>query len=123
MTLGEKIYKARKEAHLTLKKLSDISGVKYSTLHAYEKDHCEPSFFNICCLADALKLPLDYLAGIGTSDINPDKLRVAIQCYLDHTSYYIPRDDQKKMDYIVAAAIELHNSMSPVKLDQIFLWE
>lgn len=123
MTLGEKLRSARRAKGLTVKQLSEKSGVAATTIRYYETDKSEPTFFKLSCLATALNLSLDSLAGINTTDLNPAKLNRAIQQYVDHTTYYIPREDHQRMDYIVAAAIELHNKISSKPREQIFLWE
>ena len=63
MTLGQKLYKARRDAKMTAKALSDKTGVSSSTIRNYENDRSDPLFFNLCCIATTLNLSLDYLAG------------------------------------------------------------
>lgn len=62
MTLGDKLKKARKDAGFTKVDLAFRSGVSASTISNYENEEVEPSFFNICCIAQVLHLSLDYLA-------------------------------------------------------------
>ncbi len=63
MTLGEKIRFVRKLSGLTMKEVAETSGISDVTIANYEHNVTEPSFFNMCCLADILKVPLDYFTG------------------------------------------------------------
>lgn len=64
MTLGEKLNKARLEKDISLKALARKIGVSHTSIHTWEKDKAEPLFINVCMLAQALGLSLNYLAGL-----------------------------------------------------------
>lgn len=53
------IQKALDEKNLSIYKLAKITGIRDSTLHNYKRGS-EPSFKNICKIADALDVSLDY---------------------------------------------------------------
>lgn len=72
MTLGQKLYKIRTEANMSVETLSRKSGVPMSVIRNYERDMNDPSFFRISCIAAALNVSLDYLA--GNTKINERKL-------------------------------------------------
>ncbi|KRL81784.1 helix-turn-helix domain-containing protein [Ligilactobacillus equi] len=57
--LWDKIQKRLDEYNLTVYKLSKITGIRDQTLRNY-KTGTEPSFKNICKIADALNVNLDY---------------------------------------------------------------
>lgn len=63
MTVGDKIRKARLEKNLSVSELSRMSNVHRRTISLLELNKQEPLFINICKLAKALDLSLDYLAG------------------------------------------------------------
>lgn len=63
MTLGERIKNLRQLHGLSRGELSQRSGVSSRLISCYENQGVEPSFFNMCCLADALEISLDYFAG------------------------------------------------------------
>lgn len=63
MTLGNRMRSARKEKGLSMGKLSDKTGIAVNSIAGYELDRHEPSLFNICLIADALDVSIDYLAG------------------------------------------------------------
>ena len=55
-------YKIQKELNrqgMSIYKLAKITGIKDTTLHNYKKGS-EPSFKNMCKIADALDVSLDY---------------------------------------------------------------
>lgn len=62
-SFGERVRHHRKKMGIPLEKMAKIIGIDYVTLSNYERDiHC-PSLFMATCIADALGLSLDYLAG------------------------------------------------------------
>ena len=63
MTLGKKLQQARMIRGWSLDQLAAASGVCKMTLSNYEHDRHEPNFINVTCIADALGISLDYLAG------------------------------------------------------------
>jgi transcriptional regulator with XRE-family HTH domain len=63
MTLGERLRAAREAKSWTQNKLSKVSGIPSNSISQYEKDRVDPSFFAATCLADALCVSLDWLAG------------------------------------------------------------
>lgn len=64
MELCNILRKAREAKNWSLKKLSEVSGIHANTIRNYEAEKAEPAFFNLCCLAKALELDMNYLAGI-----------------------------------------------------------
>ena len=57
--MWNEIQKALDEKNLSIYKLAKITGIKDTTLHNYKKGS-EPSFKNMCKIADALDVSLDY---------------------------------------------------------------
>lgn len=57
--MWNEIQKALDEKNLSIYKLAKITGIRDSTLHNY-KSGSEPSFKNMCRIADALDVSLDY---------------------------------------------------------------
>jgi transcriptional regulator with XRE-family HTH domain len=75
MTLGERLKFCRLAREMTQTQLEEITGVSHGTISAYELDKYEPTLFGICCLADALDIPLDFLAGRLTEEEENDVWR------------------------------------------------
>ena len=70
-TLGERIFKARQEAGLTLNLASHLAGVKESTLRDWERDRSEPRVNKLVALAGIFGVsPTHLLAEEGNSS-NP----------------------------------------------------
>ena len=63
MTTGEKIRERRKALGITVNELVRKTGITRHSIYLYEKDEMDPTLFNATCIADALGLSLDYLAG------------------------------------------------------------
>lgn len=57
--MWNEIKKALDEKNLSIYKLAKITGIRDSTLHNYKRGS-EPSFKNMCRIADALDVSLDY---------------------------------------------------------------
>lgn len=57
--LWEKIKKRADEQGISIYKLSKITGIPNATFYNYRNDS-EPSFKNMCKIADALDVSLDY---------------------------------------------------------------
>ena len=57
--MWNKIQKALDEKNISIYKLAKITGIRDSTLHNYKRGS-EPSFKNMCKIADALDVSLDY---------------------------------------------------------------
>ena len=67
-TLGERIFKARQEAGLTLNLASHLAGVKSSTLSDWERDRSEPRVNKLVALAGIFGVsPTHLLAEEGNS--------------------------------------------------------
>jgi transcriptional regulator with XRE-family HTH domain len=64
MTCGERIKERRKALGMTQKELAEKSGVHKNSITHYEKDRCEPTLFNASCIATALGVSIDFLAGL-----------------------------------------------------------
>lgn len=63
MTIGESIRAAREAKGVTRRRLSEKSGVHYSTLYNWERDEVTPTIFNLICVADVLGVSLDEMVG------------------------------------------------------------
>ena len=57
--MGRKLEKLLEERKMSRYRLSKLTGLRESTLQSY-KDGSEPSFKNMCRIADALDVSLDY---------------------------------------------------------------
>lgn len=66
MTIGEAIKKARIDKGYTVKELSIETGIRQSTISAWERSDCTPTVILLCCIADVLKVSLDELCGRST---------------------------------------------------------
>ena len=64
MTFGERLKQARLEREVGQKELAETACISINTLRAYEQGKHEPSLFCATCLARALGVSLDWLAGI-----------------------------------------------------------
>ena len=63
MDLSEILRNARTNKGMTMQQLAEASGISASTIYNYEAGNAEPTFLNLCCIAQVLNLSLDYLAG------------------------------------------------------------
>jgi transcriptional regulator with XRE-family HTH domain len=63
MSIGERIKAIRKDRGIKQFELAKKIGVSLVTMNHYERGIVEPSWFNAICIADALGVSLDYLAG------------------------------------------------------------
>ncbi len=59
---AKKLRKERKSQNLSLRALSEISGVHANVIHTIETGKHKASFDTMIKLSDALLIPLDYLA-------------------------------------------------------------
>lgn len=59
----QKINQILKNRKISSRRLSTMSGVNYETIQNYRYKHYEPSFRNMCKIADALHVSLDELRG------------------------------------------------------------
>lgn len=66
MTLGQRLKFARTRRGLTMRDLEKATGVHRNSICKYEREEREPSFFAVTCLADGLKVSLDWLANRGS---------------------------------------------------------
>lgn len=57
--MWNKIQKELDKKNISIYKLAKITGIRDSTLHNYKRGS-EPSFKNMCKIADALDVSLDY---------------------------------------------------------------
>ncbi|PAY34619.1 helix-turn-helix domain-containing protein [Ligilactobacillus salivarius] len=57
--MWNEIQKALDKKNMSIYKLAKITGIRDSTLHNYKRGS-EPSFKNMCKIADALDVSLDY---------------------------------------------------------------
>lgn len=65
--LGERIRETRKKSNITQKQLSDMLGIKAATFSRYENNEIEPPITNLCKIASALRVSVDYLCGMESS--------------------------------------------------------
>lgn len=63
MKYGERVRAARRKRGYTLKKMSELTGVAYSTLDTMERGRHQSRLGTACLLADVLDVSLDWLAG------------------------------------------------------------
>ena len=64
MTFGEKIKNLRKERNLTIKQLSELSGLSTVTINFYELGKIKPNLISVQKLAKALNCDFDELASL-----------------------------------------------------------
>ena len=64
MTFGERLKQARLERGISQKDLAEAAGIAINSLRTYEQGRHEPGLFCATCLAIALGVSLDWLAGI-----------------------------------------------------------
>ena len=62
-TVGRRIRAARDLRGFSQRGLATRLGLDQSQLSKYERGYGMPSFFNAICIADALGVSLDYIAG------------------------------------------------------------
>lgn len=65
--LGERIRATRKRNNITQKQLADILGIKAATFSRYENNEIDPPIPNLCKIASALRVSVDYLCGLESS--------------------------------------------------------
>jgi transcriptional regulator with XRE-family HTH domain len=77
-TFGARLRKRREDRELSQSDLARIAGLQPSAIAHFEADRRKPSFDNVRALAQALKVPADYLLGsssqAATAFRNEDKL-------------------------------------------------
>lgn len=59
--MWKKVEKILKEKGMSIYRLSKITGIPDNTLRNYRSKHSDPSFTNVCKIADALGISLDEL--------------------------------------------------------------
>lgn len=62
-TFGKRLKKARMEKKMSIRQLSERTGINHVTLFSYEIEEHEPRLFFLVCLADVLDVSIDWLAG------------------------------------------------------------
>jgi len=62
--LGERIREERTKNNLTQRQLSEILGIKSGTFSRYETNEIDPPISNLCKIASALHVSVDYLCGM-----------------------------------------------------------
>ena len=62
-TFGSRLREARLNKSRSRRELAEISGMSENSISLYERGQVEPSLFAATCLADALGVSLDWLAG------------------------------------------------------------
>ena len=63
MTVGERIAKLRTSLGLSQTELANKAGITRQCLWKYENNVADPKLLYAMCIADALGVTLDYLAG------------------------------------------------------------
>lgn len=63
MTLGERLREARLNRGMTAGELSQHAGVSAASISHYENDNRWPTLYTAACIAGALNISLDWLAG------------------------------------------------------------
>lgn len=61
MTLGERLFKERKEQKITLEKISEIIGISYQAYRKIEKNLCFPSCETLKKIAIMYNISTDYI--------------------------------------------------------------
>lgn len=64
MSFAERMRECRELRELTQGQLAYKSTVHLNSISYYERGFCEPTLSNAVKIAKALKVPLDYLAGL-----------------------------------------------------------
>lgn len=81
MTVGEAMKKARQITGLSIKQLSEISGVLAQLIGRYERDIVKPRIDTVEMLADALEISIDeYIGHTGDPDIHSAKTKTVKEC-------------------------------------------
>lgn len=76
MELSERLLNLRKSFGKTQKELSVISGIPVVTYRYYESGRGKPSAENLKKLADAFRVPVDYL--LGKTSLSPEQDLVSL---------------------------------------------
>ena len=62
-TIGSRIKKSRIKQNITIKKLSELTGIKEVLLYIYESELIEPDVSKIAKISIALNVSTDYIFG------------------------------------------------------------
>lgn len=65
MTFGERLRECRRAKGLTQEQLANAIGITDGSIANYENDRNDPRLFNVSCMATALGVSIDYLAGLS----------------------------------------------------------
>ena len=60
---NERFTQLRNESNLSLRQLSDLTGISPSALHSYEKGKREASYKSLAALANVFSCDIEYLLG------------------------------------------------------------
>lgn len=64
LTFGERVRFCRLIKKMTQDDLAKVTGISVRHIANYENDRSDPSLFNAGCIAKALGVSIDYLAGL-----------------------------------------------------------
>ena len=64
---GSKLVELRTSHNLSQKQLAKHLGFSVNSIHKWEHEEIDPSFFNAICIADFFNISLDELAGRNVS--------------------------------------------------------
>lgn len=70
-SLWKKIQNILDKKGWSLKRLSEESGIKFSTLNHYKYENVNPTFEKVCQIADTLNINLDDLRESNTREWSP----------------------------------------------------
>lgn len=62
-TFGQRLRQARKKKGLSLEKLAKACGISLASVYNYDRGGRLPNLYTAVCLADALGVSIDWLAG------------------------------------------------------------
>ena len=78
--IGQRIREARNDLGLTLKEIAGLTGISAASLSRFESNQSQPSFDNVCLIAEKLGWPLLYFAA-GRLRTGTDARALAAQLY------------------------------------------
>ncbi|WNX83467.1 helix-turn-helix transcriptional regulator [Agathobaculum sp. NTUH-O15-33] len=83
--LGKRIAKLRKERHMTLKQLSDATGISVGFLSKIENGVCNPSISNVQKICYAMQVTVNELTALKKED-------ELLSTILKHESYVLRKE-------------------------------
>ena len=106
MELGEKIRTVRKHHKLSLKELSEKTGISISFLSDIENSRSNPSLENLKLISKVLTTPISYFvedtdSNIFSESINDSEFIPVIELLQDFSNWNV--DDKKELVYYLKA--------------------